>query len=186
MSLKMKIKHAIGYIRGKLCGIKSIKNIYIGKDVKILGGSKISIGKDVCIRPHVDLWCAGKRIAIGNGTDIGERCRISIANSLDIGEKVLMSPNVYITDCDHAYSTVGVPIIDQGIVQNDQHVIIKDDAYIGINAVIVGNVTIGKGSVIGANSVVTKSIPDYCVAVGSPARVIRRYDALTNEWKRCI
>lgn len=186
MSLKIRIKHLVGYIRGKLRGIKSTRNIYIGKDVKILGGSKISIGKDVCIRPHVDLWCAGERIAIGDGADIGERCRISIANSLDIGEKVLISPNVYITDCDHAYMSVGIPIMDQGIVQNNYRVIIKDDAYIGINAVIVGDVTIGKGSVIGANSVVTKSIPDYCVAVGSPARVIRKYDVITNEWKRCI
>lgn len=181
----MQIKHTIGYIRGKLCGIKSIKNISIGKDVKILGGSKISIGKDVCIRPHVDLWCAGKHIAIGDGTDIGERCRISIANSLDIGQKVLISPNVYITDCDHAYSSVGIPVMDQGIVQKDQQVIIKDHAYIGINAVIVGNVTIGKGSVIGANSVVTKNIPDYCVAVGSPAQVIKQYDFSSQHWEMC-
>ena len=52
---------------------------------------------------------------IGRGSEIGERCRISIANSLEIGEKVLFSPNVYITDCDHEYRDVNVPVIDQGI-----------------------------------------------------------------------
>lgn len=51
---------------------------------------------------------------------------------------------------------------------------IGDDSYIGINAVIVGNIKIGRHCVIGANSVVTKDVPDYCVAVGSPAKVIKR------------
>ena len=110
---------------------------------------------------------------IGKSSEIGERCRISIANSLEIGEKVLLSPNVYITDCDHEYRNVDVPVIDQGVVQRGQKVSIGEGSYIGINTVIVGNVKIGKHCVIGANSVVTKDVPDYCVAVGSPARVIK-------------
>lgn len=116
----------------------------------------------------------GGAVRIGQGSEIGERCRISIANSLNMGEKVLLSPNVYITDCDHEYRNLEVPVIDQGVVQKGQTVTIGDGSYIGINAVIVGNVKIGKHCVIGANSVVTKDVPDYCVAVGSPARVIKR------------
>lgn len=107
------------------------------------------------------------------GSEIGERCRISIANSLEIGEKVLLSPNVYITDCDHEYRNIEVPVIDQRIVQKGQKVSIGEGSYIGINAVIVGNVKVGKHCVIETNSVVTKDVSDYCVAVGSPARVIR-------------
>lgn len=99
---------------------------------------------------------------------------LSIANSLNMGEKVLLSPNVYITDCDHEYCNLEVPVIDQGVVQRGQTVSIGDGSYIGINAVIVGNVKIGKHCVIGANSVVTKDVPDYCVAVGSPSRVIKK------------
>lgn len=116
----------------------------------------------------------GGAVRIGQGSEIGERCRISIANSLNMGEKVLLSPNVYITDCDHEYRNLEAPVIDQGIVQKGQTVSIGDGSYIGINAVIVGNVKIGKHCVIGANSVVTKDVPDYCVAVGSPARVIKK------------
>lgn len=71
-------------------------------------------------------------------------------------------------------------MIDQGIVQKGQKVSIGDGSYIGINAVIVGNVKIGKHCVIGANSVVTKDVPDYCVAVGSPAKVVKRYNE--NGW----
>lgn len=116
----------------------------------------------------------GGTVRIGQGSEIGERCRISIANSLNIREKVLLSPNVYITDCDHEYRNLGIPVIDQGIVQKGQTVSIGDGSYIGINAVIVGNVKIGKHCVIGANSVVTKDVPDYCVAVGSTAKVIKK------------
>lgn len=115
----------------------------------------------------------GGTVRIGKGSEIGERCRISIANSLEIGEKVLLSPNVYITDCDHERN-IDVPVIDQGIVQRGQKVSIGEGSYIGINTVIVGNVKIGKHCVIGANSVVTKDVPDNCVAVGAPARIIKK------------
>ena len=81
---------------------------------------------------------------------------------------------MYITDCDHEYRNIDVSVINQGIVQRGQKVSIGGGSYIGINAVIVGNVKIGNHCVIGANSVVTKDVPDYCVAVGSPAKVIRK------------
>lgn len=124
-------------------------------------------------KPTCPNLVGGGTVRIGKGSEIGERCRISIANSLEIGEKVLLSPNVYITDCDHEYRDVDVPVIDQGIVQRGQKVSIGEGSYIGINAVIVGNVRIGRHCVVGANSVVTKDVPDYCVAVGSPAKVIK-------------
>ena len=80
---------------------------------------------------------------------------------------------MYITDCDHEYRNIDVPVIDQGIVQRGQKVSIGESSYIGINAVIVGNVKIGNHCLVGDNSVVTKDVPDYCVAVGCPARVIK-------------
>ena len=90
---------------------------------------------------------------------------------------------MYITDCDHEYRYVDIPVIDQGIVQRGQKVSIGKGSYIGINAVIVGNVKIGKHFVIGANSVVTKDVPDYCVAVGSPAKILKRYNLETQLWE---
>ena len=186
MSLKSSLKYGFGYIRCKLkkVSFKKGDKIYIGKNVKIIGGKKILLSDKVCIRPDVDLWCSGRGIKIGKGTEIGERVRISIANSLEIGEDVLISPNVYITDCDHAYENVGVPIISQDIVKNDNEVVIKQHSYIGINSVIAGDVTIGKGSVVGANSVVTKNVPDYCVVAGAPAKIIKQYNLTTKLWER--
>ena len=174
MGLKGKIKEILGLIRAKKFGVTAGRSVYIGKHCSLKGKRQISLEDSVTVRPYVQIWSGGGTVKIGKGSEIGERCRISIANSLDIGEKVLFSPNVYITDCDHEYRDVDVPVIDQGIVQKGQRVSIGEGSFIGINAVIVGNVKIGKHCVIGANSVVTKDVPDYCVAVGSPARVIKK------------
>lgn len=163
----------IGFIQIKRFQVQAGKNIYIGKKCAIKGGKNIILEDSAVIRPYTQIWSGGGTIRIGKGSKIGERCRISITNSLVIGEKVLFSPNVYITDCDHEYRNLEIPVIDQGIVQRGQRVFIGKASYIGINTVIVGNVKIGKHCVIGANSVVTKDLPDYCVAVGSPAKVIK-------------
>ena len=66
----------------------------------------------------------------------------------------------------------------------DDRVLIDDGTWLGTNVVVVGNVHIGKQCVIGANSVVTKDIPDYCVAAGSPAKVLKRYNFESKEWER--
>ena len=171
--LKNVFKSLIGFIQIKRFQVQAGKNIYIGKKCAIKGGKNIILEDSAVIRPYTQIWSGGGTIRIGKGSEIGERCRISITNSLVIGEKVLFSPNVYITDCDHEYRNLEIPVIDQGIVQRGQRVFIGKASYIGINTVIVGNVKIGKHCVIGANSVVTKDLPDYCVAVGSPAKVIK-------------
>ena len=171
--IKTAVKSLLGKIQAKRFQVQAGKNVYIGKHCSLKGKHHITLEDCVTVRPYAQIWSGGGTVKIGWGSEIGERCRISISNSLEIGKKVLLSPNVYITDCDHEYRNVDVPVIDQGIVQRGQSVSIGEGSYIGINAVIVGNVKIGKHCVIGANSVVTKDVPDYCVAVGSPARVIK-------------
>lgn len=175
MGLKGKAKELLGLIRAKIFGVTAGQSVYIGKHCSLKGKHHISLEDSVSVRPYTQIWSGlGGTVRIGRGSEIGERCRISIANSLEIGDKVLLSPNVYITDCDHEYRNINVPVIDQGIVQRSQKVSIGEGSYIGINAVIVGNVKIGRHCVIGANSVVTKDVPDYCVAVGSPAKAIKQ------------
>lgn len=132
------------------------------------------------IRTFTQIWANNGTIKIGNGSEICERCRISITNSLNIGTKVLLSPNIYITGCDHEYRDINIFVIDQGIVQNYQKVSIGNGFYIEINSVIVGNVKIGKHCAIGANSTVTKDIPDYCVAVENLAKIIKVYEKING------
>ena len=171
--IKTAVKSLLGKIQAKRFQVQAGKNVYIGKHCSLKGKHHITLEDCVTVRPYAQIWLGGGTVKIGRGSEIGERCRISISNSLEIGKKVLLSPNVYITDCDHEYRNIDIPVIDQGIVHRGQSVSIGEGSYIGINAVIVGNVKIGKHCVIGANSVVTKDVPDYCVAVGSPARVIK-------------
>jgi acetyltransferase-like isoleucine patch superfamily enzyme len=175
----------MGFIRLFYFGNRDslFNRVYIGRNAVIKGGAKIHFGKDVVIRPYAQIWC-GKESLIGNGTEIGERSRISTSNSLEIGQDVLISPNVYISDADHAYQDISVPVIMQGIVATDRKTSIGDGSYIGINTVVIGGICIGRHCVIGANSVVTSDVPDYSVVAGAPAKIIRQYDFEEKVWKR--
>jgi len=90
---------------------------------------------------------------------------------------------VHIADHNHNYLNPTIHIYKQGVlaVENGR-VHIGEGTWLGTNVVIVGNISVGKQCVIGANSVVTKDIPDYSVAVGIPAKVIKRYDFEQQQW----
>ena len=138
-------------------------------------GLGVVIQKDCWLNIAHQRTEAGPMIAIGDGTNIGRRCTISAANSISMGNHVLIAPNVFITDHNHEYRDINIPIMHQGITTPDGQVSIGDGTWIGINAVIMGNVTVGKQCVIGSNAVLNRAIPDYCIAVGNPARVVKMY-----------
>ena len=98
-----------------------------------------------------------------------------------LGAHVLTANNVYISDNLHGYCDPEAPILQQPIVQNAV-VEIGEGSWLGHNACVLG-ARIGRHCVIGANAVVTHDIPDLCVAVGTPAKIIRRYDPATQAWR---
>ena len=157
-------------------------------NTKIDGYSRIFIGSGVYINDKGWLACApltgdvNARLIIGDGTYIGRFCHIYATSKIEIGKKVLMADKVYISDNLHSYENIEMPVIDQPVKQTDA-VIIGDGAWLGENVCIIG-ASVGKNSVIGSNSVVTKSIPDHCVAIGSPAVIIKRYNFETNQWQK--
>lgn len=110
---------------------------------------------------------------------IGDRCLIGRGSgivghfSIDIGDDVWTGHHVYITDQNHAYEELNIPISQQ--TQPERAVVIGDGSWIGYGTVILPGARIGSHVAIGANSVVTGEIPDYSVAVGAPARVIKQY-----------
>jgi acetyltransferase-like isoleucine patch superfamily enzyme len=124
-------------------------------------------------------------ILIGSGTTIGEFCTISAVNHIHIQRNVLFGPRVWITDHNHVYSDISQPILAQGWTQGGA-VDIEDGCWIGTGAVIIGNkaLRIGRGSVVGANAVVTSDVPPHCVVGGNPARILKRYDPATATWQR--
>jgi acetyltransferase-like isoleucine patch superfamily enzyme len=163
-------------------------NIMMDPTCDIRGIERMRFGKNVVIQK--DCWlniafqnpAEGPMIVIGEGTNIGRRCILSAANRIIIGKFVLIAPNVFIADTHHEYRGLGMPIMHQGITTHNDQVTIGDETWVGINAVIMGSVTIGKHCVIGANSVVNRDIPDYCVAVGNPSKIIKTLDARTGQW----
>lgn len=87
---------------------------------------------------------------------------------------------MYISDNLHGFNDINTPIKDQPLCQLKE-VTIGSGSWIGENVCIIG-ASVGKNSVVGANSVVTHDIPDYCVAVGAPAKIIKRFDSEKQKW----
>jgi lipopolysaccharide O-acetyltransferase len=123
------------------------------------------------------------KLVIGPYAGIGMGASISAARKVVIGDHALLARNVYISDHAHAFENIGAPIMHQGI-QGIAPVSIGRSTWLGQNVVVLPGVTIGEHCVIGANSVVKSSIPDFSVAVGAPARVIKRYNRETGAWQR--
>ncbi len=121
-------------------------------------------------------------IEIGNGVYIGRFSHIVSVKSVKVGKNVLISDKVYISDNLHEYKDVEIPIKKQKII-NKSIVSIGENSWLGENSCVIG-ASIGKHCVIGANSVVLSDIPDYSIAVGTPARVIKRYNRDKNIWEK--
>lgn len=116
---------------------------------------------------------------------IGNNSRIGLSNTIigpvTIGDDVNIAQNVVISGLNHNYQDPNKSIISQGV--STSQIIIEDDVWIGANTVVLAGVTIGKHSVIAANSVVNKDIPPYSVVAGNPVKIIKQYNHQTKEWE---
>ena len=154
---------------------------------KVNGAKYIRIGKKVHINEQA--WLLSQqideqdpKIEIGDYTYIGRNAHIVSVRDVKIGNSVLIADKVYISDNLHDYQDIKVPIKSQAVVFK-KSVYIGDHSWLGENVCVIG-ASVGKHSVVGANSVVTSDIPDYSIAVGTPAKVIKQYNHQTNQWER--
>ncbi len=139
---------------------------------RIAIGDRVFIGAGSWLQALPDGQNGAVAVSVGTGTSIVGACVISAVRSVQLEENVLLARNVYISDHIHRYSSTDLPIMAQG-VDKIQPVLIRRGAWLGQNVVVCPGVTIGRGAVIGANSVVLQDIPDFSVAVGAPARVVK-------------
>lgn len=129
-----------------------------------------NIGKRVIFYPGV--WIApGFNLKIGDDVDLALDVILTTSGGVAIGNRVLVGYRTQILSANHRIPNDKKRIFDSG--HEKAMVVIKDDAWIGANCIILPGVTIGEGAVIAAGSVVTKDIPDYVIAAGVPCRVIR-------------
>lgn len=146
------------------------------------------IGNNVTVQEHTWLaavpWTGNDncQLILGDRATIGAFNHIYATSRIVIENDALTANSVYITDNLHQYDNISIPIKSQPIKQLSD-VVIGEGCWIGEHAAIIG-ASIGKHSVIGANSVVTHDIPDYCVAVGIPAYIIKRYNPNSDSWEK--
>jgi acetyltransferase-like isoleucine patch superfamily enzyme len=148
----------------------------------LYGERYISIGAATVIGPYVTLSAGvspehdlgdvevvrlGDRCLIGRGSGIVAHERVVV------GDDVFTGHHVYVTDANHGYADVDVPPSRQ--FAPPRPVTIGDSCWLGHGTIVLPGATLGRHVVVGAGSVVTGELPDFCVAVGNPARVIRRY-----------
>lgn len=150
----------------------------------------IEIGRDTMIGPNVALSAGmvpGQSCVTSPVVKIGDRCLIGRGSgivghlAIEIGNDVWTGHHVYITDQNHGYENVDIPISLQ--TQPELPVTIGDGSWLGYGTVVLPGARIGRHVAVGANSVVTGELPDFSVAVGAPARVVKRF-APDRGWYR--
>ena len=160
-------------------------NAYIMSNIYVRGGQKIIIGNNFyCywgVRIETYSCHNGMKfnpqIIIGNNVSINPDCHIGAINRIEIHDGVLMASRVFITDHFHGKINREELLVSpqKRILFAKGTVIIKKNAWLGEGVAVMPGVTIGENSVIGANAVVTKDIPDNSIAVGIPAKVIKQF-----------
>ena len=184
-----RIRNIINRIEWYICSkkFKSIgKDSFMGVGFSvnfpeyIVAGDNFKCGKDVRLQvwPIYHNRSTGYKpeLIIGNGVSLTERCFISCMNRIVIGDGTLLGSDVFVTDNSHGRNTMeeaDTPpgereLYSKGIVEIGRNV------WVGKNTCVMPGVKIGDGCVIGANSVVTHDIPPYSIAVGAPAKAIKK------------
>jgi len=136
-------------------------------------GSRIRIGAGTVIDAFVKFKPAGGTgdIEIGPGCVINSGCVLYTGHGIRLGANVLLAANCTLAPTDHEFADPERPIRSQGFRPSRGGIVIGDDVWIGANSVVLDGARIGRGSVIGAASLVRGELPEFCVAVGVPARV---------------
>ncbi len=141
------------------------RNCYIGSRVQLTAWDSKTIGGD-----------SNPEIVIGDGVSIGDESQVTAVNRIVIGKGVLTGKKVLITDNSHGDTLrklMDIAPLDRPVMSKGE-VVIGDNVWIGEKATIVANVNIGKGSIVAANSVVTKDVPPYSLVAGCPAKVVKQ------------
>lgn len=191
IGLKLKSKLIKPYIKLKSNFTKFVykkKNptCYFSKNVQIIGTKKLALGTNITIsrdtwininnREYDDVY-----MKVGDNSFIGRNNFFTVGKSIELGKYFFSSKDCKFIGAGHEKNPFMPYIL--GAVEKKNKIIIEDNVCLGAGVTICGNVTIGFGSIIGADSVVVNNIPPLSIAVGSPAKVIKRFDINEKKWK---
>lgn len=170
------------------------RGISLGDDVRLYGAQHIRIGDGAVVGSHVVLramteypWTSppqtfSPELVLERGCFVNSYTQIACVRRIVIGEDVMIADRCFLADNQHSYldpdrSIKAQPLAAPGEIR------IGAGSWIGTNCCVLGDVSIGRHCVVGANSVVTGSLPDHCIAIGAPARIIKRYDPEQRAWR---
>ena len=172
-------------------GLKALgKSCMIKNPLLLKNAHYITLKDRVIVRDHARLECIAHKgdqiftphLILEEGVSIEQRCHITAADELIVGKNTIISFDVMMTDVDHDYSILNIPIGQQAL--HVKKTKIGENCFLGGGVKIQAGTILGKHCVVGANAVVKGEFPDYCVIVGIPAKIVKRYDFVTKEWKK--
>lgn len=163
------------------------ERLHIGHKCRIKTPSQIHVGNDVIIDDYAELLVHDDNgnhatLTLGDHVHISKYNCIGCSFRITLEDHVRLAPYVHITDRNHTYEDVNQPIWKQPI--KTQEVFIGRESWLGFGVQIMPGVNIGRHCIIAAGSIVTHNIPDYSVAAGSPAKVVKKYNLDKKVWER--
>lgn len=182
---------AINVVRSKLIN-RNVRLIRFPVDIR--GRRFIDFGKALTTgrRCRFDVFSSengNKRLHFGSNVQLNDSVHFVCMDSIVVGDNVLIASHVFVSDCSHGSykgderdSSPMVPPTEREYPTSP--IVIERNVWIGEGVVVMPGVTIGEGSVIGAHTIVNKDVPKYSIAVGTPMKVIKKFDFETNRWKR--
>ena len=155
------------------------------KFIQVSKGFTTGVGCRIEAYPKTDK----KVLFFGENFQMNDYVHITAMESVKIGNNVLLASKIYISDCSHGSYSGDENDSHPDSIPHDRPlsskpVVIEDNVWLGEFVSVMPGVTIGKGTIIGANSVVSKSLPPYVIAVGTPAKPIKKFNFETNKWKK--
>lgn len=170
-------------------GISPSKHVYFGKNVRIVNPQYVDMGGQVFIDDDVEL-CVNQtmpgvtpKLLIGNRVHFGKMNRIGCDNKIVIEDDVLFAPHVHISDRNHGFEDIHTPISRQKVTSKGP-VVIGAETWLGFGCQVMSGVKIGRHCVIAAGAIVVKDVPDYSVVGGNPAKILKKYNQITNKWEK--
>lgn len=151
----------------------NIKSISCRLRVFLLARTFKKSGSDINILRGAEVFNA-HNLTIGNNSGIGMNCKLNCEDEIIIGDRVLIGPEILIFTSNHVWNPQKQTYFGQGLTRDK--VIIGDDVWLGARSIILPGVVIGKGATIAAGSVVTRNVPEFTVAGGVPAKIIKTKD----------
>lgn len=146
---------------------------WIGNGVKINAKNGVlKLGEKAYLNNNCDINIIEGSFSLGDNSFLNENCNVIVLGNIRIGDNVMIAPNSCLISGNHNFENKNININEQGYCKKD--IVIKDNVWIGCNSIILGDVTIESGAIIGAGSVVTKNVGENEIWAGNPAKFIKK------------